>query len=164
MNFSKISSKVSNFLCTYFSIVPKLSITKSAMTGNKSEEANSHCVDSSNSPKSKATNPFFIFLHEFRQNLMKRGAYKHMTAKEIACAAGERWRQMSSDEKLNYVVWARKNQQQLDPRLRVSPGKTQREVHGNRSETKSVRRRGSRRGITRQKKVIMQKRRPSYIK
>ncbi|XP_039958012.1 HMG1/2-like protein [Bactrocera tryoni] len=160
MNFSKISSKVSNFLYTYFSVIPKVSIKKTAMTGNKSDEANSHAADSSDKPKSKATNPFFIFLHEFRQNLMKRGAYKHMTAKEIACAAGERWRQMSSDEKLNYVVWARKNQQQLDPRLRVSPGKTgQREVHSNRSESKTVRRRGSR-----QKKVTMQKRRPSYIK
>ncbi|XP_011192707.3 uncharacterized protein LOC105218675 [Zeugodacus cucurbitae] len=160
MIFSKISSKVSNFLYTYFPIAHKRTFEKSAMSGNKNEEATMHCADIAEKQKSRATNPFFVFLHEFRQNLMKRGAYKHMSAKEIACAAGERWRQMSSDEKLNYVVWARKNQQQLDPRLRVSPGKAQREVHGNRSESKSLRRRGSRRS----KKVTLQKRRPSYIK
>lgn len=164
MNFSKISSKVSNFLYTYISVVPKFTSKRSAMAGKKNEEANPKCVDNSDNPKSKATNPFFVFLHEFRQNLMKRGAYKQMTAKEIACAAGERWRQMSSDEKLNYVVWARKNQQQLDPRLRVSPGKARREAQGKRNETKSVRRRASRRSITRPKRITMQKRRPSYIK
>ncbi|XP_054738697.1 uncharacterized protein LOC129244841 [Anastrepha obliqua] len=121
------------------------------MAESKKDDAGAGCVKSSNSTKSKATNPFFIFLHEFRQNLTKRGAIKYMTAKQIACAAGERWRQMSANEKLTYVVWARKNQQQLDPQLRVSAPKSQ---YGSKSKRKGKR----------SKKVSMQKRRPSYIK
>ncbi|XP_017466670.1 PREDICTED: uncharacterized protein LOC108359348 [Rhagoletis zephyria] len=151
------------------------------MAGNKNEDTSTNCAagnssggggttSSSGDTKSKATNPFFIFLHEFRQNLAKRGAIKQMTAKQIACAAGSRWRQMSPDEKLTYVVWARKNQQQLDPRLRLASSKSQQQQHHHGSsksgEGKSKRDGGGtyRGGVTRPRRGSMKKRRPSYIK
>uniref|UniRef100_W8AX04 HMG box domain-containing protein n=1 Tax=Ceratitis capitata TaxID=7213 RepID=W8AX04_CERCA len=152
------------------------------MSEQKNEDANTNCADHLTNAKSKATNPFFIFLHEFRQNLMKRGTYKTMTGKQICCAAGERWRQMSADEKLNYIVWARKNQQQRDPRLRAMAAKSHRAsgsgasvvgagrggggLGSGKSETKTERKDlGTYRGsITRPKKPSMQKRRTSYIK
>lgn len=63
--------------------------------------------------RSNATNPFFIFLHEFRRNVAERdGGINRLPARDITRMAGENWRQMSNDDKLSYIVWARKNQSQ----------------------------------------------------
>lgn len=61
-----------------------------------------------NGKLSNSTNPFFIFLQEFRENLKLSGSSKQ---KDVTAMAGEKWRQMSNDAKLTYVVWAEKNKQ-----------------------------------------------------
>ncbi|XP_037816117.1 high mobility group B protein 2-like [Lucilia sericata] len=61
---------------------------------------------------SKSSNPFFIFLHEFRQTLKENSSGTSQKVTQVAQMAGEKWRQMSNNDKLLYLVWARKNQQQ----------------------------------------------------
>ncbi|KAM7344047.1 uncharacterized protein ACRADG_010888 [Cochliomyia hominivorax] len=59
----------------------------------------------------KSSNPFFIFLHEFRYKL-NGNLEKPLNPIKVAQMAGEKWRQMSYEDKFLYGVWARKNQQQ----------------------------------------------------
>lgn len=64
---------------------------------------------SSFSHRKSYTNPFFLFLAEFRQHLKKSGFNCKCT--EQTKLAGRQWRQMSASEKLTYVTWARKNRE-----------------------------------------------------
>lgn len=70
----------------------------------------------------RSSNPFFIFLQEFRHEL-KAKRNESINPRQVTQMAGEKWRQMSNNDKLIYFVWARKNQQQkknpLKPQNRV---------------------------------------------
>ena len=61
--------------------------------------------------KSNSSNPFFIYLNEFREDLRERGVTPQPSITEAAKMAGARWRQMSNHDKLTYYVWARKNKE-----------------------------------------------------
>lgn len=54
-------------------------------------------------------NPFFLFLAEFRQHLKNIGQRYKVT--DETKLAGKQWRQMSANEKLIYVTWAKKNRE-----------------------------------------------------
>lgn len=64
-----------------------------------------------NRKKSNSSNPFFIFLNEFREDL-KEKEISLRSVTELAKIAGKHWRHMSNHEKLTYYVWARKNKEQ----------------------------------------------------
>lgn len=65
-------------------------------------------LSSKRKPRSLATNPFLIFLQDYRQYTVNRGIDKINSA-QLACKAGAEWRQMTPEDKLSYIVWARKN-------------------------------------------------------
>uniref|UniRef100_A0A1A9W7R2 HMG box domain-containing protein n=1 Tax=Glossina brevipalpis TaxID=37001 RepID=A0A1A9W7R2_9MUSC len=57
---------------------------------------------------SSAPTAFFVFLYEFRE-LIKKSCLRNLTQVEICRSAGRRWRQMSSEDKEPYTIWARRN-------------------------------------------------------
>lgn len=89
----------------------KMTTTKNTKPQQKSQKDSLVATAAAN--HSKASNPFFIFLHEFRQNFKESGI-QPLNNSEVTKLAGERWRQMSTDDKLSYVVWARKNRNQKE--------------------------------------------------
>uniref|UniRef100_A0A1A9WUZ0 HMG box domain-containing protein n=1 Tax=Glossina brevipalpis TaxID=37001 RepID=A0A1A9WUZ0_9MUSC len=56
----------------------------------------------------KAPTAFFVFLYEFRE-LIKKSCLRNLPQVEICRSAGRRWRQMSSEDKEPYTLWARRN-------------------------------------------------------
>uniref|UniRef100_A0A1B0AA05 HMG box domain-containing protein n=1 Tax=Glossina pallidipes TaxID=7398 RepID=A0A1B0AA05_GLOPL len=80
-----------------------------------------------NETKSRPINTFFVFLQEFRQQL-KNSGFTSIPSQKISRLAGQRWRNMSVDEKLPYKIWARRNREQLREQemlkeIRKIPGK-----------------------------------------
>lgn len=54
-------------------------------------------------------NPFFLFLADFRASLRKTGQTYSCT--EESKLAGQKWREMSTNEKLIYITWAKRNRE-----------------------------------------------------
>ncbi|KAI8128453.1 High mobility group B protein 2 [Lucilia cuprina] len=88
---------------------------------------------------SKSTNPFFIFLHEFRQTLKENSSGSTEKVTQIARKAGEKWRQMSNNDKLLYFVWARKNKQQKFYEINKYQNKVKKNIRKLRKSMKSNR-------------------------
>uniref|UniRef100_A0A1A9ZMV6 HMG box domain-containing protein n=1 Tax=Glossina pallidipes TaxID=7398 RepID=A0A1A9ZMV6_GLOPL len=58
--------------------------------------------------ESTAPTEFFVFLHEFRR-LVGKSSVKNLTQAQIYRKAGKKWRQMTSEQKQPYSLWARAN-------------------------------------------------------
>uniref|UniRef100_A0A1A9ZPJ9 HMG box domain-containing protein n=1 Tax=Glossina pallidipes TaxID=7398 RepID=A0A1A9ZPJ9_GLOPL len=78
-------------------------------TAQKSEpQEKLSCAEEKLYQKSTAPTAFFVFLYEVRQ-LVNKSGFKNLTQVEIARCAGRKWRQMTSEEKQPYLLWARTN-------------------------------------------------------
>ncbi|XP_043064162.1 uncharacterized protein LOC122320109 [Drosophila ficusphila] len=67
--------------------------------------------------KSLAVNPYFVFLHQFRRNLKKRGIHQ-LNPVAVAKIAGRKWREMSPAQKSVFIEIAKINRARVGTRKR----------------------------------------------
>ncbi|XP_041450182.1 high mobility group B protein 2 [Drosophila obscura] len=63
--------------------------------------------------QSRAINPYFVFLDQFRDNLRKLGI-KNIKPTVVAKMCGQKWREMSDAQKSVYIEKAKNNRESRD--------------------------------------------------